>query len=271
MMATMSISEVVEYLLVERKYNFVLLGRFLQDVVENLFSVIRLTRPNPTALELKYRLRQIVVSQFSQFVPNSSYFQDDRVDILGNLLLRPNEAPQRNMSAPQQFGWIEPPDDFLTDVEENVLFRMCGYVVKTLLDSKQVKCEGCMNSLKSSERCPASVWTILTDFKEGAQVQVSEEVFRLCKYVEFNLRRWKSLIQSLKSSFTEALEQPLKQVKSTLPVCHGITYVLLKRYSTMRLKQMTRTSEVVNAAPSDGSQFGSKSMGSRFLADLFHG
>jgi len=56
--ATESVLAVARNLLSKPGYDFVMLGRFLQDVVENLFSVLRAICPCPTPLELNYDLRR---------------------------------------------------------------------------------------------------------------------------------------------------------------------------------------------------------------------
>jgi len=62
-MATSAVFELQEFLLNERNYDFILSRCFQHNSVENLFSQVRSLRPNPTALEFKFRLRDVVVSQ----------------------------------------------------------------------------------------------------------------------------------------------------------------------------------------------------------------
>ena len=83
--ATEAMLEITKFLLKERGYDFVLLGRFLQDMVENLFSVVRLQRPVPS-VEFKYRLKQCTLSQYMQEIKNSSYDYADTEDFVDLLL-----------------------------------------------------------------------------------------------------------------------------------------------------------------------------------------
>ena len=82
-MATESILAIPEILLSNAGYNFVLLGRFLHDVVENIFPIVRAISPTPTAVEFKYALKRVVLSQFFFHNRKSSYEADDREEAVG--------------------------------------------------------------------------------------------------------------------------------------------------------------------------------------------
>ncbi|XP_034246693.1 uncharacterized protein LOC117648325 [Thrips palmi] len=54
--STKSLLEITDHLIREKNYQFVLTGNFTSDVVENIVSRVRITRPTPSGLELKTRL-----------------------------------------------------------------------------------------------------------------------------------------------------------------------------------------------------------------------
>lgn len=76
-MTTTSIIELVQYLINDRKYKFVLTARFTQDCIENLFSSIRVKHPVPTSLQFKQNLKLIAISQYFKSPHTSSYENDD--------------------------------------------------------------------------------------------------------------------------------------------------------------------------------------------------
>ena len=57
----------------ERKYVFLILGRFTSDGIENLFSCIRLCQAIPNAVIFLQCLKVITLAQFSEAVKGSSY------------------------------------------------------------------------------------------------------------------------------------------------------------------------------------------------------
>jgi hypothetical protein len=84
-MATKSILEIQDVLLMVYLFKLVLTGRLSQDSLENLFSMIRSKNPIPTAKEFKYNLRAICIAQYLKEHKNSNYQFDDR-DCLAEFL-----------------------------------------------------------------------------------------------------------------------------------------------------------------------------------------
>lgn len=76
--STKSAIELTKYLLDVKKFEFVLTGRFTQDCLENLFSVVRSKHVIPTALQFKNDLKLITILQYMKNVGSASYEQDDR-------------------------------------------------------------------------------------------------------------------------------------------------------------------------------------------------
>ena len=111
---TEAILALQDYLLNVREYDFVVLGLFLQDLVENMFSLIRRKRPNPTALQMKQSLRQIVIARLSGKVKGSSYELDDRTDSVELLLTAPPN-PQRVLESVPNIPPSPPSDKTIMD------------------------------------------------------------------------------------------------------------------------------------------------------------
>jgi len=270
-MATEAILEIQEILLRKDGYSFLELGRFLQDIVENLFSLVRRITSTPTAVEFKYSLKRIVLGQFSYHVRKSSYEADDRTEAVGlqHLLQSKEESEVPPFTEVRLSPWEEPPDHG-NEADEGLLYRQCGYPVSSLRKKKMLKCEGCFSALQHHGESPhpLAVFTRLTNWADNAQIEVSDEVYTLLRRVEFNLRRWKNELKTIPrcAARNVMLNLPRDVLETPLSPCHDITNKLLFRYIESRVKQFV---SLYNAGQCDmpTSSFGSKSMGKKLLAE----
>lgn len=64
LLATQSILDLQDIILIKNKFHFLLTSRFTQDCLKNLFSSIRSTQPMPNALQFKSNLKLIIVAQY---------------------------------------------------------------------------------------------------------------------------------------------------------------------------------------------------------------
>lgn len=78
-MSCTSIMILQKYLLFDQGFSFLLTGRFTQDCLGNLFSVIRSKQPVPSPLQFQRNLKLICVAQFMKNPSNSNYDTDDSV------------------------------------------------------------------------------------------------------------------------------------------------------------------------------------------------
>ncbi|GBN86783.1 hypothetical protein AVEN_230292-1 [Araneus ventricosus] len=77
-LTTTSMLALQEMYLKDHKFKFILLSRFSQDAIENLFSSIRLKNPVPNCKEFKTCLRLIILSQyFTSGVKGNSFSDAD--------------------------------------------------------------------------------------------------------------------------------------------------------------------------------------------------
>lgn len=76
-LSTKSAIEIHKDLIDNFEYELVMMGRFTQDCLENLFSSIRSISPKTTAFSFKTALKLISVSQYIK-TDNSNYSEDDR-------------------------------------------------------------------------------------------------------------------------------------------------------------------------------------------------
>lgn len=83
-MSTLSLCQITE-LLIQKGYKFVLLHRFTQDCIENVFSLIRRKAgASPSALQCLNSIKLITVSQFISNVKHTSYFNDSDLFLINN-------------------------------------------------------------------------------------------------------------------------------------------------------------------------------------------
>jgi len=75
---TQSIIQLSKYLLDKKGFDFVLSGKFTQDCLENLFSIVRSKHVIPNAVQFKNDLKLITIIQYMRKVETFSYEQDDR-------------------------------------------------------------------------------------------------------------------------------------------------------------------------------------------------
>lgn len=122
-----AILEIQKSLLQVESLDFLCLARFSQDCIENKFSNICIQQPKLSALECKNCLKQLAISRKAVSMNNSSYNFDGATTLL-NIISR-NEKPKETDTLPEiilpQLHEIES----LTDEEEEILYKMCGYIV----------------------------------------------------------------------------------------------------------------------------------------------
>jgi len=269
----------IDDLVLSGRYDFVMFGRLLQDLIENLFSVIRMQSPNPTPLQFKNRLKQVTLSQFMEKIDKSSYYHDDRqngVDLLLSHSKAKVEVPSPVIpDGLLSWSYPQPTSDPKAIVSEGVLYRMCGYVLSRLINRGSIKCDGCIEALKHGKtHHERSLFTALTNYKENAQYEVSDAVFQMCRAIEHNLVAWK---RNLK----EDIQVPISYLTSkcvlpalasyTLSTCHDVKCKFAATFVEMRMKQFSGKPppKPENCFAQNAVALSSKSTGSRLLADNY--
>ncbi|KMQ85122.1 transposable element p transposase, partial [Lasius niger] len=290
--ATLCILDLSTFYLDEVGLNFFLPGRFTSDICENLFSAIRYKRPNPSALQFKQRLKTCSISQFMKHNSKSSYDLDDRSELL-NLLdaenmkisedIRSLNSPSLDeeeeiilacLSAQVFYGLESIPEN-----DKYVFYRVCGYIVNKLREEKPSfrECNACLQACRhnSSEPHRYGKFNRMTNFKDGALFEVSNDVFELLLSVEEKIMAIETFLHTLKCDLLKLLEDKVCTVtiSPTSPLnlqCHNISQEIIHRYIKMRVKLMSEKPSECHASKAASSQLSSMSMGSRYLANKFH-
>lgn len=144
LIATTVILRLQDVLLRCEGYQFFLTSRLLQDCLENLFSVVRLGKPVPSAYDMKCALKLVCVSQFFHTPSTTSYDIDDAQYLIDLLSAGRQEeaAAETEVIDDSEIPFIEE----LTSAECKILFHIGGFLVKGTLKAIG-HCELCKPAL----------------------------------------------------------------------------------------------------------------------------
>lgn len=151
---TTSVSELTNYLLEKRAFQFVLIGRMTQDCVENLFSVIRSKNSIPNALQFKNNLKLISIFLYVRPVSRGNYEEDDRdymtgfLDVINSKMKTKISNPKININT-IKMNLEEIP--MFTNIEMNVLYNIADYIIHSLQKTSKL-CKKCICSVHNTEK-----------------------------------------------------------------------------------------------------------------------
>lgn len=252
------------YLLQEQSFEFIYLGNLTQDLVENKFSQIRSSYPKPTARDVKYRLKNLSISGEATRVSNSSYDYDDSPTLI-SLMQRIEKSREQTSEVSVELPKLQ--DCSSLSLEEEVLYKMCGYVLRML--QSNIKCKLCYNNLLHQELVdhPKAGLLRVCEFVQGALVRVSDEVYQILHGAESIIMVPQNTFKDLQGSLKRILECHLIKELSSFPLstCHNQRETLISRFLSMRLRQL-----LPQQKSDTSTAFASKSVGSRLLADSFN-
>ncbi|KAG0433034.1 hypothetical protein HPB47_020286 [Ixodes persulcatus] len=228
-------------LLNKHKYKYLLTGRLSQDCLENIFSVLRLKKPVPSAYDVKCALKLICVGQFLHTPTSSSYSVDDSTrlaDLLDPSLKKREEVDQESEELETLFVYG------LTGVECDILAYLGGFLLKFLIKSIG-NCKDCKGGLVGDSTNQYSSLIHLKEYVKNAGnlIQPSQTVMSLLIECEENFKAFAQMneILTLKTPFTSILNALRKSIPDAgLVVILETRKTLLMRYFCV---QPMRTSE----------------------------
>ena len=164
-------------------FGYVLGGRFSQDAVENLFSLIRSRGDRfPTALRFRANLRNISVSQYFAEVKSSSYMHGNDeyfVDLIKTRQKRKikTKTNKSAMSINASYNQNFPKDSVCSEEEDvfneqnlllaNAEHRLFGYVLSTI---KHRLCDNCWVYCVDKSQKSANTKIYFTELNKGGMV-----------------------------------------------------------------------------------------------------
>lgn len=257
LITTKSVIELSDYLLTEREYQFVLTGRLTQDCVENLFSCIRAKHVVPNAIQFKYNLKLIVVSQFFKCLSNSNYNEDDR-KMIGSFLDRkqkPNTQLHCESSLP--LSEINVSQVTLDNIALNILYNIAGYIVSNIAKTAAV-CNRCIRSAGSKTSLPNIKYSTLVQLKcyaKNTLFYINQETFLLFVEMEQIIRAYLPTMQHVNIRLKSMFIQKMTHITcNTLYNCHNLLFKIKCRFIVYRLKI------AINKSRNNIKIYGSKSM-----------
>ncbi|KAH7967434.1 hypothetical protein HPB49_024797 [Dermacentor silvarum] len=131
LIATAVIIRLQDVLLRSEGYQFFLTSRLLQGCLENLFLVIRLRKPVPSAYDMKCALKLVCVSQFFHIPSTTSYDVDDAqylIDLL-SAGMQEEAAAETEAIDDSEIPFVEK----LISAECKILFHIDGFFIKGIL------------------------------------------------------------------------------------------------------------------------------------------
>ena len=188
LMACTALLEIQEDLLLRRKiFTFLLLGRFTQDFVENLFSLLRFRVAVPNALHFKWNLRVVTLAQICLTANNTNYARDTTKDVLLSpdflaatknvAAARSTERDSERLAEEATIDVAEVSDEDFSEMDEwewLVLYVMAGIVLRSMKKLKNVvTCETCFKSLLWQEEGshPCSAFLQLMGVQRGRSLR----------------------------------------------------------------------------------------------------
>ena len=268
LMSTESIIKLQEKLLVTEGFGYVLSARFTSDCIENIFSQVRSKNPVPSAKEIKANLRAVSIAQFLTEKRGANYSFDDG-EFLADFLKVP--SPEVTEEEIQEDHEIESHPNLrfdLTAQEEDVLYYVCGWVLKGVKDNSNV-CDDCVKSVLCSQQdIVPNALLEEKDFTGESLLRVSAEIFDFFLQAEKRFQRvdfsCKKILKSLVANHL-ASSQPERVL-----TCHDILHKMLTKFFRFRLKTHgtaeMKKDKVAKKTAKMGVEKSSKSMAMRKYA-----
>ena len=243
-LSSTSMVAAAKYFLYERKWDFLLGGRFTSDAIENFFSQVRRKNPNPTPMEFQWRFRALLLLQHMKSSKYQSYQEDDTdckwltelKDIKELQLLKEEEEDKDDNDLCDHVVQERVYADF---AEQNSLTYGIGYILLKTIFSKS-KCVTCQKAF-AMETSDGSEWLKLIEEKcyvPNALTIPSEMAYSLFSVCETTFRDTRSnalLIKDFDSMLVDKMYDTLvgDQFPFDVPTCH--LKLLLERFFTIRL------------------------------------
>lgn len=248
-LASLSLMEISEFLL-SNGFDFVLLHRFTQDALENIFSQIRRKAGSmPGANDSMQALRMITLSQFLSDVKSTNYSNDDDVFLLDFIsTIKKTEPNIRNSDSapkiPTTGDWSLPTSKFCTvstlEAEESKLLnlfdiRNCFNLSGSTVASIQKHCCATCNSFLLSQTnspVPEKYQKYVEFLNKGGLKKPCGSTLQLIINCEILFRKYKYFI--LHTGLSELAEKIIKDIEIQFPLCCNVKSKIVSHFFTVR-------------------------------------
>lgn len=227
-------------------------SRFVQDCLENIFSVIRSKQRRPTPRDFGRNLKIVTLSQYMAPVPNSSYCFDDQEHLIGlaDFFSQRRQKSDKQESKASTSSILNSSDvidvdyDMLQEAsnelldrgETNALFYIAGYILRSL-KTRSTICKRCVIMAVSNKQCQMDPHQQFTSYRSKAKkekiIAPSIDTFKFFKAMEVMYRNSKNNLAQ------DNEDQQLVNELALLPNifhCSSFKMTLIRRFISFRLK-----------------------------------
>jgi len=262
-LSTKSIIDLVEQLINDCDFQFLLTSRLTQDCIENFFSVIRKRNVVPNAVQFKNNLKLISISQYMKSVENSNYEEDDR-EYLSCFLKIPKthnsivHDVSRSADYTELYQYLQTHNVALNNTDINKLHHVAGYLIMNIFKNENV-CKSCIFATgnKDANFFYYSMLTRIRARHSNTLFFVNTMTLRFVMQLETKFRIIQAYAKqynkrkNLKKIFIKICEK----ISFNIPTCHNLKKKIISRFYTMRMKVSSRKFPI-----SKNVTFASKSM-----------
>lgn len=258
-----SLLGLIDHFLEERNYNYLILGRFTSDCIENLFSCIRLCQAIPNAALFYQCLKVITLAQYSEAVRGSNYDYDGENEMPEDFLeLARERACERALTkfydsldemTQNPIRRLEDRDYLMLNfMQKVVVYDMAGSVIAAIIEARATVCERCIDATKWTDETPhpfsvvtqAKEYTELRSSETPLQIYVSDFVFHAILTAEISFRLYREKTRKFRDAdvfkyFVENLMYIWNE-SSCIPNCHDLGRKILTTFIEGRLKEFTK-------------------------------
>lgn len=236
---TSSIIELTQYLVHERKYQYLLTGRLTQDYVENLFSTIRVKHPTPNALQFQQNLKLIAISQYLKS-PQTSNYDKDEGQITGDFLNTLKKVKTVDECTKYTETVLHPKEKIHIDnIELNILYNIAGYLISSIAKCTRT-CLECLDSVGSKQYDPNQKYSKLVQlrcFRKNTLFFVNNETFTYFYSMEVIIRQYISQFKNTQCNFLAFYMDKMKNITcNTIKRCHNFPSKIMKRFIVYRMR-----------------------------------
>lgn len=240
---------------------FLMLSRFSQDALENLFSAIRVKSPVPRAREFKYTLRLIVLAQFFKPSKHGSYDTDDSVHLTDFLCSRPD------LSAELEPVQMPVMTENLVPEEQESLEYLAGYIAQSV-SKKHGLCDHCKTALVETDITRAGLLLQLKNYvaNKSSLCTPSASLMSLLECAETYYRKNEASLVAGKLQLKHVgdLIAAIEPAFSALPTCHDVASKVVQQFLLCRLRfSLRKNNEEMQKKAPQRPKCASKSVGMR--------
>lgn len=251
-LTTTSVINLVEYLLNKRNFQFVLIGRFTQDCIENLFSLLRHKNVIPDCLQFKNDLKLISVAMYMKSIVSGNYEEDDSEYLCGFLeylskTRKKDDVFNSSIASSSALSAITNKIPLFdsnavinyNNKEMNSLYNIVGYCLKSVEKTCITYCN-CIQSVGSKKllNFPFSKLVRIKCYNNNTLYFINKPTFEVFLKLENIYRHYRPYFHIMREvNLHEFLVDKFNSIPADhILNCHNLRKKLFKKFAMVRLK-----------------------------------